>query len=315
MVFRTGWKLISGTFNEWMEGDVSKFAASLAFYTIFSLGPTLMILLAIVGPLYGEETARTGIADRFQWLIGSGGMQTVVTALDAARTNSAAATLVGLLGLGFGATAVFVNLQDALNSIWGVAAKPGLQVWPFFRKRLLSFVMILGLGLILVLSFIVSTTIAALRELAANSSFPRVGQPLVVADFVVWMAILTLAFGVIYKVLPDVKIAWMDVWIGAFVAALLFTLGRTLIGIYLARSSAATPYGAAGSLVIFLLWIYYSAQIFLLCGEFTQVYARHRGPGIQPDDNAVRVVKSYVAANPPMSSLSRNDTLRDTRLR
>jgi len=307
MVFRTGWKLISGTFNEWMEGDVSKFAASVAFYTIFSLGPTLLILLAIVGTLYGKETARTGIVDRFQWLIGPGGIQTIVTALDAARPNSAAATVAGLFGLVFGATAVFVNLQDALNSIWGVAAKPGWQVWPFFRKRLLSFLMILGLGLILSLSFILSTTIAALREFATKSSFPSVGRPLVIADFIVWIGILTLAFGVIYKVLPDVKIAWADVWIGAAVAAVLFTAGRTLIGIYLARSTAATPFGAAGSLVIFLLWIYYSAQIFLLCGEFTQVYARHRGRGIQPDDNAVRVVKSYVRVK-QMSPLSRNDT-------
>ena len=166
MVFRTGWKLICGTFNEWMDGDVSKFAASLAFYTLFSLVPTLMILLAIVGALYGEDTARTGIVDRFQWLIGSGDVQTIVTALDAARARSAAVTIVGLLGLGFGATAVFVNLQDALNSIWGVATKPG-RVWPFFRKRLLSFVMILGLGLILLLSFLISTLIAALREFAA----------------------------------------------------------------------------------------------------------------------------------------------------
>jgi membrane protein len=298
MVFRTGWKLITGTFSEWMEGDVSKFAASLAFYTIFSLGPTLMILLAIVGTLYGEDTARTGIVDRFQWLIGSGGVQTIVTALDAAHTTSAAATLAGLLGLVFGATAVFVNLQDALNSIWGVAAKPGWRIWPFFRKRLLSFVMILGLGLILLLSFLISTAIAALQEFASKSTLPSVGQPLAIADFVLWIGILTLAFGVIYKVLPDVKISWTDVWIGAAVAAVLFTLGKTLIGIYLARSSAATPFGAAGSLVIFLLWIYYSAQIFLLCGEFTQVYARHRGPGIQPDDNAVKVVKSYVKAQP-----------------
>jgi membrane protein len=298
MVFRTAWKLIRGTFNEWMEGDVSKFAASLAFYTLFSLGPTLMILLAIVGALYGEDTARRGIVDRFQWLIGSGDVQTIVTALDAARTSSAAITIVGLLGLGFGATAVFVNLQDALNSIWGVTIKPGWRVWPFFRKRLLSFVMILGLGLILLLSFLISTLIAALREFASRSSYPSVGQPLIVADSILWIGILTLAFGVIYKVLPDVKIAWTDVWIGAGVAALLFTLGRTLIGIYLTRSSAPTPFGAAGSLVIFLLWIYYSAQIFLLCGEFTQVYARYRGPGIEPDDNAVRVVKSYIQANP-----------------
>src|SRR5262245_33428192 len=191
MVFATGWNLTSGTFNEWMEGDVARFAASLAFYTIFSLGPLLMILLPIVAPLYGEDTARAGIVDRFQWLIGSSGVQTIAIALDAARTSSAAATLVGLLGLGFGATAVFVNLQNALNSIWGVAAKPGWQVWPFFRKRLLSFLMILGLGLILLLSFLVSTIIAALRDFASKSSFPSVGKPLLIADSILWIGILT----------------------------------------------------------------------------------------------------------------------------
>jgi membrane protein len=154
--------------------------------------------------------------------------------------------------------------------------------------------MILGLGFILMLSFIVSTSIAALREYA-GSALPS--APLAVADFVIWFAILTASFGVIYKVLPDAQIAWPDVWVGAALAALLFTIGRTLIGVYLAQSSVGSAFGAAGSLVIFLVWIYYSAQIFLLCSEFTQVYAKRRHAArIAPEENAVRVIKSYVKA-------------------
>ena len=293
MAPRAAWGLISDTFNEWMQGEVSRFAASLAFYTLFSLGPILIILLSILGALYGEDVAREEIVNRSGWLIGARGVQTVSTVLDAAHNSSGAATFVGVFALLFGATAVFVNLQDALNAIWGVAPRPGWRIWPFFRKRLLSFLMILGLGSILLLSFLVSTAIATLREYA-GSALPAAGKSLAVADFMLWLAVLTLSFGVIYKVLPDVHIEWHDVWIGAAAAALLFTIGRTFIGIYLARSALESTFGAAGSLVMFLIWIYYSAQIFLLCSEFTQVYARRRGFGIVPDENAVRVVKRYV---------------------
>jgi membrane protein len=293
MTPRTAWGLISDTFNEWMEGEVSRFAASLAFYTLFSLGPILIILLSVLGALYGEDVARTEIVDQSAWIIGSRGVQIVSTALDAVRTSTGTATTIGIFGLLFGATAVFVNLQDALNTIWGVAPRPGWRIWPFFRKRLLSFLMILGLGSMLLLSFLVSTAIAALREYA-GSALPVAGKSLAYADFVLWFGLLTVSFAVIYKVLPDAHIEWHDVWIGAAAAALLFTIGRTLIGVYLARSAFASTFGAAGSLVVFLIWIYYSAQIFLLCSEFTQVYAKRRGPGIIPDANAVRVVKSYV---------------------
>jgi membrane protein len=296
MPFREVKELITGTFNEWMEGDVSKFAASLAFYTLFSLGPVLIILLAIVGALSGEDAARTEIVDRARWLIGSRSVEIISTALDEGRVNSSTATFLGITGLLIGATAVFVNLQDALNAIWGVAPKPGWAIWPFIRKRLVSFLMILGLGLILMLSFMVSTTVATLREYA-GPAVPSLGTPLAIADFTLWIAILTVSFGVIYKVLPDARVAWPDVWPGAALAALLFTVGRTLIGVYLAQSTVGSAFGTAGSLVIFLIWIYYSAQIFLLCSEFTQVYAKRRHAArVAPDENAVRVIKSYVKA-------------------
>src|SRR5678816_2457698 len=159
MAPRVAWELISDTFNEWLQGEVSKFAASLAFYSLFSLGPILIILLSLLGALYGEDVARAEIVDRSGWLIGARSVQIVSTVMDAAHASSGAATVIGILGLLFGATAVFVNLQDALNTIWGVAPRPGWRIWPFIRKRLLSFLMILGLGSILLLSFLVSTAI------------------------------------------------------------------------------------------------------------------------------------------------------------
>jgi membrane protein len=277
-----------------MANDTSKLAASLAFYTLFSLAPILMILLSILGALYGEDTAIAKILDRSQVLFGSKNAQIIATALQDANQNSKAASIVGSVGVVFGATAVFASLQDSLNSIWGVTPKPGWNIWPYLKKRFLSFLMIVGLGLILVLSFIVTTTVAAVQEYAANI-FPIATRLLSVADFLVWLALLTLCFGVIYKVLPDVRIQWPDIWMGAFSASVLFTIGKALIGVYLARINVASAFGAAGSLAVFLLWLYYSAQIFLLCGEFTQVYARRRGPGIVPNSHAVRVVRSLVA--------------------
>ena len=286
-------KLILGTINEWIEDGVSRFAASLAFYTLFSLVAILVILLAIVGGFYGPEAARVGIFESSERLVGPLAAQVVMTALDDADASSKTLTVLGIAGLLFGSTAVFVNLQDALNSIWGVAVSPGWQVWPFFRKRIVSFFLLIGFGLILILSFAISTAIAAFREYATGVS-PFAARPLAVADFIMWLVILTLAFGAIYKVLPDARISWPDVWLGAAAAALLFTIGRTLIGMYLARSTVASGWGAAGSLVIFQLWIYYSAQIFLLCSEFTYVYAKHRGQRVVPDENAVRILKTQV---------------------
>jgi membrane protein len=294
MKFRALKELITGTFNEWMANDTSKLAASLAFYTLFSLAPILMILLAVVGVLYGEDTAIARILDRSQLLLGSKNAQIVETILQSAHENSRAATIVGSVGVIFGATAVFASLQDALNSIWGVTPKPGWNIGPYLLKRFFSFLIILGLGIVLILSFIATTAVAAVQKFATDV-FPIATRVLAFGDFIVWLTLLSICFGVIYKVVPDVRIQWPDVWIGAISAAVLFTIGKTLIGIYLTRSNVASPFGAAGSLAVFLLWLYYSAHIFLLCGEFTQVYARRRGPGIIPNSHAVRVVRSLVA--------------------
>jgi membrane protein len=290
MRLRGAWQLIYGTFDEWMNDNVSTLAASLAFYAVFSMAPVLLIAMAIVGTLYGEDAARVSILTRSQEFVGPVASQIIETVLQDAHANSGAATLFGLLGIFFGATAVFVNLQDAMNTIWGVTPKPGGRIWPFFKKRIFSFLMVLGFGLVLLLSLLVSTAITAFVTFA-STTLPFAGHKLAVADFFVWLLILTFFFGLLYKVLPDAKISWVDVWVGAIAAAFLFIAGQLLISLYITRSSAASAFGAAGSLVIFLLWIYYSAQVFLLCSEFTQVYARRRSRKIVPDENAVRVTK------------------------
>ena len=295
MSLRSVWNLVYDTFYEWMEDGVSGLAAGLAFYTVFSLAPILVILLAIVGALYGEDEARTQILERSREMVGEKGTQIVASALEDANRSSGTATVVGILGVLIGATAVFVYLQESLNAIWGVAPKATSRVWPFLKKRLLSFVMILAFGAILLVSLVASTATAAVVEFASNQ-LPTAARYLEAVNFIVWLGIMTLAFGLVYRVLPDAKIAWTDVWVGAASAALLFSVGRTLLGVYLARSSVASTFGAASSLAILLLWIYYSAQILLLCGEFTQVWAKRRGTGIVPDEGAARIDKNYPKA-------------------
>src|SRR5262245_51131483 len=244
MRLRGAWQLISGTLDEWMNDNVSTLAASLAFYAIFSLAPVLLIAIAIVGTLYGEDAARLSLLARSQEFVGPAGSQIIETVLQDAHANSRAATLFGVLGIFFGATAVFVNLQDAMNTIWGVTPKPGGRIWPFIKKRIFSFLMVLGFGLVLLLSLLVSTAITAFVAFA-GSTLPFAGHQLELAHVLVWLFILTFFFGLLYKVLPDAKISWPDVWVGAIAAAFLFIGGQLLISLYITRSSAASAFGAA----------------------------------------------------------------------
>jgi membrane protein len=294
MGIRSFWRLLSDTYKEWSTDGVSHLAAGIAFYTIFSLSPVLVILVAIIGQVYGEESARAEILQRATEVVGPQGSEIVGMALRDAHASAGTATLLGIIGSLFGATVVFASLQEALNAIWAVAPKPGWNVSRHVKKRLLSFLMIMGMGFIFIASLVAS---AALRRLtySANGIVP-VGSFLAIVDFLVWLAVLTICFAVIYKMLPDAHIAWADVWVGAALAATLFGFGKALIASYLARSAVGSAFGAASSLAIFLIWIYYSAQIFLICGEFTQVYAKQFGSGIKPDENSVRIFKTYKSA-------------------
>jgi membrane protein len=196
----------------------------------------------------------------------------------------------------FGATGVFVELQTALDRIWNVEPRPGAGIWGFVKTRLLSFGMILGIGFLLLVSLVVATAVTAVG-VWATGLLPGAKVLVEGLTFVVSFGLTTLLFAMIFKVLPDVEIAWGDVWIGAAATALLFTLGKFLIGLYLAKSSVASTYGAAGSLVIVLLWIYYSSQILFLGAEFTQVYAGRYGSNIRPSKHAVPVVQKTEVAD------------------
>jgi membrane protein len=279
------WSLLHETFAEWDRDDAMQLAATLAFYMVFSFAPLLILLVAATSSVFGREAIKAEVVNQLQEVLSWSGARMVQTILHNARPASTSATLVGIFAMLFGATAVFVALQDALNRIWGVTVKSGNIVRVFFRKRLASFFMLLVIGILLLASTVFSAAITV-AGIYVSSILPNF-YLLNLIHFAISVLLAAILFGAIYKVLPDVRIAWADVWMGALVTSLLFNLGKIFIGLYIARSTVGSLYGAAGSFAIFLIWIYYSAQVFFIGAEFTQVYARRRGTPILPDENAV----------------------------
>lgn len=292
MNIKTIWSLLKETFTEWNTDKASRLAAALAYYTIFSLAPLLIIAIAIAGAVFGEEAARGEIVAQIQGLVGREGAQFIQTAIENASRPRAGsiASIISIAVLLFGASGLFAQLQDALNTIWEVQPKPGRGLIGIIRDRFLSFTMVLGVGFLLLVSLILSAVLAGVVNFLGDM-LPGIGFLLQLANFVLSFAVTTLLFALIYKVLPDVKIAWGDVWIGAIITSLLFSFGRFLLGLYLGNSSFGSTYGAAGSVVIILVWVYYAAQILFFGAEFTQVYASRFGSRIVPDENAVRLTE------------------------
>lgn len=286
---RMFWGLLKATYAEWNKDNVPRLGAALAYYTVFSLAPLLIIVIAIAGLAFGQEAAQGQIVDQIQGLVGRDGAEAIESMIEHARTKSTGiiATIIGVAMLLFGASGAFGQLQDALNTIWDVTPKPGRGVTGMVRDRLFSFVMVVGMGFLLLVSLVLSAAIAALAEYLNQWMASATLWQMV--NIVLSLAIITLLFAMTYKVLPDVKLAWSDVWIGAGFTAVLFTIGKTLIGLYLGTSSIGSAYGAAGSIVIILIWVYYSAQILLFGAEFTYVYATSVGSGLKAADNAVVV--------------------------
>jgi membrane protein len=274
------WRLIKQTFAEWSEDKVPRLGAALAYYSIFSIGPLLLIVIAIAGLVFERATVTGEVVKQVEGLVGDDAAGAVTQMLESAAKpqSSIPAIITGFLMLLVGAIGVFVQLQDALNTIWEADSRPSRGIVGMIRDRLLSFSMVFGIAFLLLVSLIISAGISAMTDLFGS----RVGAMFAqVANFVVSFVVITLLFAMMYKILPDVSVAWHDVWIGAVVTSLLFSVGKMLIGLYLARSSVASVYGAAGSLVIILLWVYYSSQIILLGAEFTQVYANQFGSRIR----------------------------------
>lgn len=285
---KTIFRLLKEAFSEWQEDKTARLASSLAYYTVFSLAPLLIIAIAVAGAIFGEEAARGEIVGQIQGLVGKEGAQVIETAIDnAARpgSNGGIASLISAVALLFGATGVFAELQDALNTIWEVEPKPGRGIKNFIKKRVLSFSMVLGIGFLLMVSLLVNAVLSAL-SIYMNGLIPGVEWLWQLLNLGISFAVISVMFALIYKFLPDVKITWRDVAIGAIITALLFTLGKWGLGLYLGRGTFSSTYGAAGSLVIILVWVFYSAQILFFGAEFTQVYARKYGSKIVPDENS-----------------------------
>jgi membrane protein len=253
--------------------------AALAYYTLFSMAPLLIIVIAVAGLVFGQEAARGEIVAQIQGLIGQEGAIVVQGLLKSANspTKSIFATLVSLITLAIGATTVFAELQSDLDRIWRIpppAKENGL--WALLRTRLLSFGLVLGLVFLLLVSLVVSAVIAAFGKWS-HGIFRGWESLLQVINFGISFAITTVLFAMIYKLMPRARIAWRDVWVGSAVTALLFEFGKLLIGLYLGTTGVASSFGAAGSLVVLLIWVYFSAQIFLLGAEFTWVYSHEYG--------------------------------------
>lgn len=296
--------LLKQTFTEWLDDKAARLAAALAYYAVFSLAPMLVIAIAIAGAIFGERAARGEIVGQIQGFVGAESATLIQQALEnASRPDlSSVASYISLGVLFFAASGVVIQLQDALNTLWEVEPRPGRAIITFISKRILSFVMVFGIGLFLLLSLLVSAILSALSnteliasvtnyEVVPGFSFLWLWKLL---SFIISLSLITFLFALIFKFVPDAKVAWKDVWVGAWITSILFAIGRSLLGWYLGQGGIGSTYGAAGSLVVLLAWIYYSAQILLFGAEFTQVFAHRYGSQIRPSRNAVSVGRRVI---------------------
>jgi membrane protein len=285
------WKFLVNVFDKWSTDKAPKLGAALSFYTIFSLAPLLVIIISVAGLLFGEEAARGEIVQQIEGLIGREGAAIVQTALKNTSNSESGiiAIIISLITSIVGSTIVFVELQDSLDMIWRVRPKPGRNlIRGLVRDRLLSFAVVIGSGFLLLVSLIISAAISSLNHFINENLIATPIWMLEQINNLISFGIVYILFAMIYKILPDVHNSWSDVWIGALITSLLFVLGKYLIGIYIGTSTLSSTYGAAGSLVVLLLWVYYSAQIIFLGAEFTAVYAEKYGSGIKPKSKFMR---------------------------
>ena len=282
--------LLQETALAWYQDRGPRLGAALAFYTLFSIAPLLIIVIAVAALAFGREAAQTQLLQQIETFVGAEGGQVIKATLEhVSRPRSGIlATLIGLATLLFGATVVFSELQDALNTIWKVPPNPRSDlILGIIHHRLLSFLMVLGISFLLLLSIIASSVLTAVMQLFGDI-LPRPVDWLRSANFILSFVLVTLLFAMIYKVLPNLDVAWGDVLVGALATAVLFMAGKYMIELYLGYSTIASLYGAAGSLVVLLMWVYYSAQLLYLGAEFTKVYAQHRRQKIAPQEASDR---------------------------
>jgi membrane protein len=280
--------LLKIAFWRWWRDEQFRLGAAMAYYAVFSLAPLALITLAVAGLVFQENTAREEFLRESNETLGplvGRAIESIVSDVETARTGSLA-TLFGLLLLLLGATSVFAQIQDALNLIRGVKVKKGTGWRRSVKNRFWSFTVVLGVGLLLLVSLVLSAALAAFTHFVAPSAVPGWTYTWQVLNWLISFGLVTLLFAFMYKVLPDVEIEWREVWVGAAVTALLFALGKYAIGLYLGRCNWISAYGAAGALLVVLLWVYYSSQLFLFGAEFTYVYAKRSGKALLPKKDA-----------------------------
>jgi membrane protein len=282
------WHIFKDAANKWLEDRAPRMGAALAYYSIFSMAPLIVIAIGVAGLVLGREAAQGRIAAQVDDLIGGQGAEALNTMVKSASDTGSGGvgTVLGIIMLIVGATGLFAELQDALNNIWRVQAKPNRGVWGVIRDRFLSFSMVMGVAFLLLVSLIVSAALAAMIELLGAVDKGVMGH---IINIAVSVLVLTALFAMIFRYLPDARVAWRDVWLGAFITTILFVAGKTFIGLYLGHSGVASAYGAAGSLAVLLVWLYYSAQIFLYGAEVTSVIAMRSGRGVTPTAHAEKV--------------------------
>lgn len=274
-------RLAKETILDFREDKASRLAAALSYYTLLSLGPLVLVAVAVAGLFFGREAVGQELIRQFRELVGDAGAEVATAILTRPEDadGGAAAMIVGFILLLVGASGVFLQLQEALNTVWEVPERPGGGIVRFLRKRLVSFGMVLGIAFLLLVSLVVSAALAAAGAWLERSVAVPAGS-LEIANFGISFAAITILFALIFKYLPDAQIAWTDVWTGAAATAFLFTIGKSLIGLYLGRSGVGSVYGAAGSIVVLTVWVHYSSLIVLLGAEWTQAWARHRQSGV-----------------------------------
>ncbi|MGE5073258.1 MAG: YihY/virulence factor BrkB family protein [Anaerolineae bacterium] len=283
--------LLKHSYQEWRDDDASRLAAALAYYTIFSLAPLLVLVIAITGLIWQQDVVRTQLLKQIGNLVGPQGASFIsgLIANKGTTGQSIFATVIGIITLLFGALGAFEALHHSLNIIWDVEEEKPKGFMQSIKKqvvdRFLSFTVILGIGFLLLVTLVISTGLTAFQT-AMGSMFPLPPAAMQLINLAISIGVITVLFALMFKILPDADISWHDVWLGAFGTAILFSVGKTLIGLYLGNSNVASSYGAAGSLILLLLWIYYSAQILFFGAEFTQVYANTYGSKIVPEAGA-----------------------------
>jgi membrane protein len=285
------WSILKGTFKEFGEDKVLRLSAALAYYAMFSIGPLLVIAIGVAGLVFGHESVRGQMDQQLRSMLGEKAASTVTSMMAAQKhSSSLIATIVGIVALLFGAGGVFGQLQDSLNTIWEVKTKANAGWWALIRTRFLSLTMVLGTGFLLLVSMALTTFLTAVTDSLGNK-LPLSETLAHILNLVVSFGVITLLFAMIFKYLPDVKVPLRKVWIGAIVTALLFTLGKYLLALYLGRASTTSSFGAAGSVVLILMWVYYASVILFLGAEFTHVYAKSTGARIVPDKYAEPVTE------------------------